>query len=515
VRVEPPSFSPRAQPNPALSASTLVRLKPVLTIRTAQLGPLPSATRLSPAQPQRKLPPECQQDAGTETLLDQARQFAAEGKTDRAFGAYLALLQRVPNHLAALHGLGRLAHRSGYQSAARTAYEQLVTHWPLDAAGRINLGSILHENGDLHGARLQFEAALGIDGTLTDPHRGLARIAQDIGESEAADRHWRQSFPGQAIVGQPCCGNARGVPLLVLVSTKIGNIPTQHILDDRIHDVAVLYAEYHRPDLPLPPHGLIFNAIGDADLCSAALAAAEAIVMRSGKPVINHPARIRRTGRATNAERLSGLPGVRTPRMRRIHRGNARDLSDFHFPLLLRVPGFHTGQHFLRVDDLEGVAKAVAALPGDELLAIEFLDSRGRDGLSRKYRVMCIGGEFYPLHLAISADWKVHYFSADMLASQAHLAEEQRFLEDMPAVLGERAMMGLARIAATLGLDYAGIDFALAEDGSLLFFEANATMLINPPASGPIWEYRRAPTERAIIAAQTLLAGSRAYQVAV
>jgi hypothetical protein len=159
----------------------------------------------------------------------------------------------------------------------------------------------------------------------------------------------------------------------------------------------------------------------------------------------------------------------------------------------------------VRVEDRADLPQAFAALPGDELLAIEYLDARGPDGLSRKYRVMCIAGEFYPLHLAISADWKVHYFSADMEVSEAHRAEEQRFLEDMPAVLGPRAMAALTHVAAAMGLDYAGIDFALGADGELLLFEANATMLINPPAPQSLWDYRRPSAARALTAARDLI----------
>lgn len=458
------------------------------------------------AQPHHASTPARRLGDDTEHLLHKAKQLADEGKSAEAFGVYIALLQRLPNDLAVLHGLGRAAHRSGYRSAARSVYEQLVERWPCDVTGQINLGSLLLEDGYLAGAKLHLEAALALDGALTDPHRGLARIAQDRGDRETADWHWRKSFPGQAIVTQPCRGEAKPVPLLLLVSVKGGNIPTQHILDDRIHDVTILYAEYHRPDLPLPPHGLIFNTIGDADLCPVALAGAEAVVARSRSPVVNHPARIRETGRAVNAERLSGLPGVRAPRMQRVRRGDHASLADFDFPLLLRAPGFHTGQHFVRVENQKGLEEARATLPGDELLAIEFLDARGPDGLVRKYRVMCIGGVFYPLHLAISADWKVHYFSADMRVSEAHRAEERRFLEDMPAVLGPRAMAALAHIGAVMGLDYMGVDFALDADGSLLLFEANATMLINPPAAESQWDYRRPPAARALAAARDLIA---------
>ena len=75
----------------------------------------------------------------------------------------------------------------------------------------------------------------------------------------------------------------------------------------------------------------------------------------------------------------------------------------------------------------------------------------------------------------------------------------------MPAVLGPRAMAALGYIAEALGLDYAGVDFALGADGALLLFEANATMVIIPPEPEPVWDYRRQPAARALAAAQKLL----------
>jgi hypothetical protein len=171
---------------------------------------------------------------------------------------------------------------------------------------------------------------------------------------------------------------------------------------------------------------------------------------------------------------------------------------------------YHTGQFFIRVETPGALAEAAASLPRGEPLAIEYLDARGPDGMARKYRVMFIGGVAYPLHLAISADWKVHYFTAAMEADPAFRTEEQRFLDDMAAVLGPRAMAALTSIQAALGLDYAGIDFALAPDGSLLLFEANATMAIIPLAPDPIWDYRRRAVTDALTAAKRLLPSNRA-----
>ena len=426
-------------------------------------------------------------------------------RKDEAYAAYLEQLSHNPKNCSALHELGCLASADGYHLAAHKIFQQLVDYWPQDLIGRINLGNILYEHGDLSAARDHFEFVLAVDTDLTDAHRGLGRILYDLGDMEAADRHWRRSFPEQAITTQPYWGRGSAAPLLLLGSARRGNIPTRHILDDRNFAVTVLYAEYYKPELPLPPHALVFNTIGDADLCPAALAAAEEVTARTDAPVINLPSRVSLTGRAANATRLGNLPGVRTPNIAVLSRNDFCKANGLTFPLLLRANGFHNGQHFVRVESRENLEVAAVELPGKTLLAIEYLDARGADGMARKYRVMCIGGVLYPLHLAISANWKVHYLTADMATNPAHRAEEGRFLENMPAVLGATAMRALTAVSEVLGLDYVGFDFALGSDGSILLFEANPIMAINPPFLERIWDYRRAPIERALNAARHLL----------
>jgi hypothetical protein len=148
---------------------------------------------------------------------------------------------------------------------------------------------------------------------------------------------------------------------------------------------------------------------------------------------------------------------------------------------------------------------AVAGLPGEALTIISYLDARGPDGKVRKYRVMMLNGELYPLHAAISSNWKIHYFTAEMADNRQHRAEDAEFLENMPAVLGPRAMAGLAQIQARLGLDYAGIDFGLSASGDILLFEANATMVVNPPEPDEKWAYRRPAVERIYAAMRRML----------
>ena len=84
--------------------------------------------------------------------------------------------------------------------------------------------------------------------------------------------------------------------------------------------------------------------------------------------------------------------------------------------------------------------------------------------------------------------------------------EEEAFLLRMPEVLGQNALKALYAIEKTLALDYAGIDFSIDPEGNIILFEANATMIISPPAEEPLWAYRQQPILRARRAAQQLLA---------
>lgn len=442
---------------------------------------------------------------GLAQALERARGLAAKGEDEAAKLAYIDVLRLDPTHLSALDELGTLAYGGGFRSAARTAYGQAVEHHPGAKIARVNLANLMYEENDCAGAKLQYEAALRIDPDFPEAHQGMARILSSAGDEAAAARHWQRGFAGHAMVSKPYRGTGTGVPLLVLVSARGGNVPTQNWINHRHFAVNAIYAEFYDAAMTLPPHALVVNLIGDADICADALGKAEDIVARSAAPVINRPAGVRVTGRAENARRLGAIPGVIAPDIKALSSGEILTNADLSFPLLLRRPGFHTGQHFTYVENRDALAQAVASLAAEELLAIQYLDARGSDGMARKYRVMFIDGIAYPLHLAISADWKVHYFTAGMAHSAAYREEERRFLEDMPATLGTGAMRALNEICRAMGLEYAGIDFALSPDGSVLLFEANATMVVFPPGPDPMWDYRRRAIDKVIEAATRML----------
>lgn len=448
--------------------------------------------------------------------FERASLLREQGLFEEAKADYLELLRRKPDHAGALNDFGTLVLKAGYREAARSLFGAAVRHHPDNPNGHVNLANLLLLLGEHGAAQNHFEAALRLDPGHIHAHRGISNLLAERGDDVNARRHRDLGFTGHAVTPLPYRGHGSPIRVLLLVAAVGGNIPTGTLLDDRVFQTTVLVAEYAEPDAPLPPHDVVFNSIGDADLCREGLEAALAIVARSPRPVINHPRTVLRTGRAANAERLRGLPDIVVPRMASLPRETlagsqgaaAVAALGFGFPLLLRSPGFHTGRHFVRVETAGALAAAAAALPGEELWTIEQLDARDDAGMFRKYRVMIIDRQLYPLHLALSRDWKVHYFTADMADRPDHRALDAAFLQNI-ASIGDKAVMALQRLRDVLELDYGGVDFALSPAGEILFFEANATMIVQPPLLDPKWSYRR-PAVAAVLAAAAGMLRQRA-----
>jgi tetratricopeptide (TPR) repeat protein len=420
-----------------------------------------------------------------DAAFERARAFDAAGNDAEAQRAYLAVLDLDPKHFGALTNLANLMERYGQAEIARAGYREAVRAQPGNPAAQVNFGASLLDAGDLDAARDAFESALRLKPDCVEAHQGLAAVFAQLGDDEGTRRHRDRGFRGRSLVHVPFRGDGSAPRMLLLLAATGGNVDLRQFLNERRYDVWKLFADVADPAIDLPPHDLIFNAIGDADRSREALECAVTLLARTASPVLNAPRAVLASGRDANAQRLGAIAGVRTPRTKTFRRADLTgDTAGLHYPLLLRAPGHHTGAYCYRVENAGELADTLARIPGPEILALEFLDARSADGNVRKYRVMAIGGRLYPLHLAIAARWMVHYYDADNRTNAAHQVEERRFLEDMPGVLGENAVHALNDIAGMLALDYAGIDFSLDRDGNVLLFEANATMTIPPRASG-------------------------------
>ncbi len=407
------------------------------------------------------------------------------GRIDDALQAYVAVLDRQPTHFGALTNLGSLLFERGRYAEARPYVLAAAALYAADPVAQVNLAHLHAATGDVAAALAAYAAALRSKPDFLHAHLGLAALYAQLDDPERAQGHLDAAYAEPKAWSFPYRGSAPPLKLLLLVSALGGDMVTNLFFDDAVVQKSVLLADSVRGDLEIPPYHVLFNAIGDADRSRPSLERAAAIAAASPAAIVNAPAAVLRTGRVEIMQRLRGVPGLRAPRTERIPRtaltpGGLAERG-FTFPLLLRSPGHHAGDHFTHVETPDRLAAAAATLPGRDLLAIEFLDARGADGDVRKYRVVAVDGRLYPVHLAIAPQWKVHYFSAEMADRPDHRAEETAFLRDMPGVVGERGVRALEAIVATLGLDYCGVDFGRAADGTILAFEANATMTANRP----------------------------------
>lgn len=448
-----------------------------------------------------------------EARFERAGLLREQGLFEEAKRDYLDLLRRKPDDFGVLNDFGALALKTGYSGAARSLFSEAVRHHPDKPMGHVNLANLLFLSDEHDEARAHYEAALRLDPGHIHAHRGMGNVLAALGDAAGARRHRDLGFTNEFLTVLPFRGDRAPIRVLLLVAAAGGNTPTESFFDEATFQRTVLVTEYYDGKTPLPPHDLVFNSIGDADICAEGLEAAQKILARTTRPIINHPLAVSRSGRAANIERLRGVSGVVVPRIATLPKGALAGAgaaavvaaNGFSFPVLARVPGFHTGYHFVRAETAEELAAAVEGFPGDAVWLIEQLDARDGEGMFRKLRVMIVDRKLYPLHLGISRNWKVHYFTADMADSAANRAIEVPFLDDMANFIGRRGIAALERIVATLDLDYGGIDFAVNADGEILFFEANATMVMVPLSADAKWDYRRPAFDNVFAAMRAML----------
>ena len=451
------------------------------------------------------------------------------GQLENAVASYRLAVEINPNFAEAYYNLGNALQELRHLEDAVASYQRALeinpdftgvysnvsassANYPHETIAHVTLGNVLLDAGDILAAEKHFNIALGLDPEHAEAHQGLACIFQRSGNEKEAVYHRDKGYGKQPLSTLPYCGRGKPIPLLILGSALVGNMPWRFLVDRKVFQTTLMSVEYFDNLLPLPSHQLILNAIGDADICQAGLAIATQLTEKTQAPVINRPNAVLQTGRLSNAKRLGIISGVISPRMaliskREFYSGHALKMlehEEIPFPLLLRPPGFHGGNYFVHVDDQVALNAAFAELPGNSLLAIEFLDSRSEDNLIRKYRVMSINGSLFPIHMAISTQWKVHYFSSDMDKNAEYRNEEEAFLNDFPSFLGSKVTLALKEINQMLGLDYCGIDFGIDMNGNVLLYEANSTMRINPLTNDKRWDYRRVAIENALAASKRM-----------
>ena len=260
--------------------------------------------------------------------------------------------------------------------------------------------------------------------------------------------------------------------------------------------------------------GPLLNHIADADRCGLVLKKADQIVTQSRRACFNFPKSVARTTRDGVAGKLQGIEGLRVPKTIRHAFAGADGLgtavaeAGLAWPILVRIAGDHGGVSTIKVDRPSDIAE-VGKLNchGATVYATEFHDFAGSDGRYRKFRVVIIGDQIFLRHMVVGDQWLLHA----QRRGKNTVTEEARMLTTFYIDLAPRLRPLFLEIAQRLDLDYLGVDCNIADDGSVLLFEANACMniLANTQASPNMWD---APISRIKEALLTLLSSPRNWR---
>lgn len=415
----------------------------------------------------------------------------ALGKFDEAVVSLKRVLAIEPNHARAHNKLGMAFMRQEQIEQAVACYHEAISTRGDFAQAMANLGAAYFLKKEVERAVKWNEAALAIEPHQMDANINMAQILLAGERTDEAKQYLDQASTGQSVDIHYATNPKRTV--LLLWTTKRGNIPTIEFLFPATINTRVSWViESARDDQTddLPDYDVVFNSMGDADLVGASVGPVSRFVKACTRPVLNHPDVVARTARHKLPALLDGIDNIVVPAVWRFGSNDDWDESILNqLPLLVRPVESHGGEGLELVRTATELARWRAS-QGGRVYVTRFVDFRSADSWFRKYRIIFIDRKPYPYHLAISQNWIVHYFSADMQSCPWKLEEEKAFLQDPEAVLGHSCMRAIESIGAAVDLEYSGIDFSITGDKRILVFEANPTMLVHPEnISGPL-EYK-------------------------
>jgi tetratricopeptide (TPR) repeat protein len=459
---------------------------------------------------------------------DYAEAYNNMGSTLRKLGrfrdaadAFSEAIRIVPDHAIAHLNLGDLLMDNDSINEAANHYENAISAAPGMAAAWFDLGVARNRQNDPQSACTCFERAIAcrpdyldaiynlgvVNGRLIRPaeaercyrqvlslypdyvnaHANLSAILMEDGRTLEAKKHIDLAYSRKNLFEKYSPGASKTV--LMLLDAGKGNLNFTHLFNEKTNnliDWMIEYAPAGQAD-KLPDYDLVFNAMGDADTTGDTAGPVSRFLEVCSKPLLNHPDKVARTARDKLPALLNGIDHLLVPSVWRFADSAGWDEAmAAQLPLLIRP--VHT----------QGGIGLVLATTGDELercrtlqsgpvYVSRYVDFRAADSFFRKYRMIFIDRKPYPYHLAISQDWMVHYYTAEMESHPWKLEEEKKFLQNPKAVLGSAGMQVIQAIGTRMDLDYAGVDFSILPDGRLLVFEANPTMLVHPENSpGPL-----------------------------
>jgi len=343
-------------------------------------------------------------------------------------------------------------------------------------------------------------------GKVTDDAAGagigmdLSVIAQLLGDQATGLAIQKQVLAYQTLFRSPCSVSAPGLRLLALAAEMDigGNTPIEFLLQGSDVELTTLYV-MPGAEQSLPPHDVAIVVTPDDPKTQETLCEIERLT--ATLPVLNPPHRLRVLDRDRLYGVLHGVPGLVIPSTVRLARAALAQAADNptrlsalldggDFPLVARPIGSHAGRGLVKLDGPRDIGAYLAMRDEPEFFISPYVDYASRDGLFRKYRLVCVAGRAFGCHMAISDQWKIWYLNADMALSEAKRAEEARFFADFEHHFARRHAAALAEMTGRIGLDYFQVDCAETPTGELLVFEADNTAIVHDMDSPAVFPYK-------------------------
>ena len=471
--------------------------------------------------------------------------FRKLGEFKQAEAAFNKAIEITPNYAIAHLNLGDLLLEHDVVKEAASHYEQVILIDPWKAEAYFNLGLVRNKQNDLLSACMYFEHALACRPNYIDAIYNLGVVNGRLMRLNEAERHYRQ-----AIELDPCHVNAHinlsallmedgrtleaknhidlaysqknvfekyspfaNKTILILFDVGKGNLNLSHLINEKTNNIIDWMIEYASDDQAdkLPPYDLVFNAMGDPDQTGDTRQAVSRFLKVCTKPLLNHPDKVARTARNALPTLLEGIENLLVPTVWRFASNTDWDetVMGSHLPLLIRPVHTQGGIGLMLANTLAELADYKTHQSGPVYIS-RFIDFRSADLWFRKYRIIFIDRKPYPYHLAISQNWMVHYYTAEMESHPWKFEEELKFLQYPESVLGSTGMNAIRAIGQKMDLDYAGIDFSIMADGRLLVFEANPSMLVHPEKAQGAFEQKNAYVYPILNAFEDLLCKTKA-----
>lgn len=152
--------------------------------------------------------------------------------------------------------------------------------------------------------------------------------------------------------------------------------------------------------------------------------------------------------------------------------------SPARFPVFLRYEHDHTGATSGLLANQDALDRALvrAMARGHslrDLLIVEFVDTRGPDGLFEKYGAFVVGDRIIPRHLLLDTEWVV---------KNPGIRNQERWDRELDYVRTNPHEAALRSIAHRARIEYGRIDYALL-DGRPVVWEINTNPVVVFPKS--------------------------------